>query len=134
MSIHAANPTGGEKTIARATSGLGVKARSVSSEPYFTAAAPAKAPTVSLPKKTTVLVESGGSSVSALPPGIAAFRVGILEEARNVKGSARGRSYVIRCPVGAIGDILNVFFMFKDINPKIEEEIAGRPSTEVLSG
>ena len=97
--------------MARATSGLGVKARSVSSEPYFTAAAPAKAPTVSLPKKTTVLVESGGSSVSAFPPGIDAFRVGLLEEARNVNGSARGRSYVRRCPVGAIGDILNVFIM-----------------------
>ena len=61
LTIHAANPMGGEKTKANARAGLGRKAVSVSNEPYLTTAAPANAPTASVARNATVLAGEEGA-------------------------------------------------------------------------
>ena len=92
LSIHAANPMGGEKTMANARAGLGVDAASVSSEPYLTTAAPANAPPATVPRNATVLAaDEGGFSPSEsgsarLAPGLLGKRSG------NAVGTARGRA------------------------------------------
>lgn len=103
LSIHAANPMGGEKTMANARAGLGVNAASVSNEPYLTTAAPANAPPATVPRNATVLAgEEGGSSAPLSVSGSA--RLGLNKE-RLWNGVESGRGRAMRQPIAPIGDV-----------------------------
>lgn len=106
LTIHAANPMGGEKTKANARAGLGRKAVSVSNEPYLTTAAPANAPTASVARNATVLAgEEGGSSAPRSVSGSALVALVALRAWRVLNGVYCELERAMRQPIVPKGDV-----------------------------